>query len=450
MLVACGAAVAQQPTPRVLTFNEAISIALRNSVTLGQQRNQLAINQIQKSSALAALAPSVGANLFAQQFNGNSFDQQQGRVVNGVRDAVRGNVSANITLFNGFNQVNTLKQANNLVEAQSYQVKRTQEDVINTVSTQYLQLLLDEELLTISRQNYESQTAQYNQVKEQVAVGARSPVDEYNQLSLAKGAELRMLQAETALNNDKAALTQTLLIDPFEEYQVARPDWDINSIVSRESSLEEMYNTAKQNRGDYVRAARSEAAARFGVAATRGGLTPTLSAFFDYGSAYNFIRDVPDSVLAISPSLNRPFGDQFRSDNRYKTYGLNLSIPVLNGLQNRTRVVQNNMAYENARVNTRNAEVTLKADVLRTSRNFHLARRSYAVSVTQAEAADVAFQFETERYNLGVINFVDFAQANRAMVQAQTDRAQAEYRLLFQKILLDYAMGTLNVEGLLR
>ncbi|MFN8689846.1 MAG: TolC family protein, partial [Cyclobacteriaceae bacterium] len=164
--------------------------------------------------------------------------------------------------------------------------------------------------------------------------------------------------------------------------------------------------------------------------------------------AYNFIRDVPDSVLAQNPSLNRPFEDQFGKDNRYKTYGLNLSIPILNGLQSRTRLVQNKGAYENARINTRNVEVTLKADVLRTSRNFDLAKRSYTVSQTQAEAAEVAFQFESERYNLGVTNFVDFAQANRAMVQAQTDRAQAEYRLLFQKILLEYAMGTLKVEGL--
>ena len=439
---------AQEPLPKALTFEEAVNIALRNSVMLNQERNQLAINQIQKSAAIASMAPSISANLFAQQFNGNSFDQQQGQVVNGVRDAVRGNISANLTLFNGFNQLNTLKQNNNLLEAQSYNLKRTQEDIINTVSIQYLQVLLDEELLKIARENYESQNAQYNQVKEQVALGARSPVDEYNQLSLAKGAELRMLQAETTLNNDKAILTQTLLTDPFEEFQVVKPHWDIGLITGHAITLEEMYNTAKENRGDYIRAERNETAARFGVAATRGGLTPTLSAFFENGSAYNFIRNVPDSVLAQNPSLNRPFEDQFGKDNRYKTYGLNLSIPILNGLQSRNRLVQNKVAYENARINTRNVEVTLKADVLRTSRNFDLAKRSYTVSQTQAEAAEVAFQFESERYNLGVTNFVDFAQANRAMVQAQTDRAQAEYRLLFQKILLEYAMGTLKVEGL--
>ncbi|HAC25581.1 MAG TPA: hypothetical protein DCE81_11765, partial [Cytophagales bacterium] len=111
---------AQETLPKALTFEEAVNIALRNSVTLNQQRNQLEINQIQKTAAIASMAPSISANLFAQQFNGNSFDQQQGQVVNGVRDAVRGNISANLTLFNGFNQLNTLKQNNNLLEAQSY------------------------------------------------------------------------------------------------------------------------------------------------------------------------------------------------------------------------------------------------------------------------------------------------------------------------------------------
>jgi len=31
-------------------------------------------------------------------------------------------------------------------------------------------------------------------------------------------------------------------------------------------------------------------------------------------------------------------------------------------------------------------------------------------------------------------------------VQAQTDKAQAEYTLVFQKIVLEYAVGTLKTE----
>jgi outer membrane protein len=66
----------------------------------------------------------------------------------------------------------------------------------------------------------------------------------------------------------------------------------------------------------------------------------------------------------------------------------------------------------------------------------------------QLKAADLAFNLETERYNLGVTNFVDYINANRVFVQAQTEKAQAEYRLLFQRVLIDYAVGTLKPEDL--
>ena len=38
------------------------------------------------------------------------------------------------------------------------------------------------------------------------------------------------------------------------------------------------------------------------------------------------------------------------------------------------------------------------------------------------------------------------AQGSCLLVQAQTDKAQAEYRLLFQKVAVDYATGTLKTD----
>jgi polyphosphate kinase len=90
----------------------------------------------------------------------------------------------------------------------------------------------------------------------------------------------------------------------------------------------------------------------------------------------------------------------------------------------------------------------VKTDVLRTYQNFKLYKRSFAASVDQLQAADMAFSLEKERYELGVTSFVDFITANKNLVQAQTDRAQAQYRLLFQKVLMDYATGTLKPEDL--
>jgi outer membrane protein len=154
-------------------------------------------------------------------------------------------------------------------------------------------------------------------------------------------------------------------------------------------------------------------------------------------------------VETLQPNdKQRSFNDQFRFDNVYKQYGFQLSIPLFSGLQNRTNYYQQKTLYENSKLTRKNIEYQIRNDVVRASRNYDGAKKAYVVTVDQLKAAEMAFGLETERYNLGVTNFVDFINANRVFVQAQTDKAQAEYRLLFQKVLLDYAVGTLKVEDI--
>jgi outer membrane protein len=430
-----------QTERKILTFEEAIKIALRNSVLLNQQRNNLELNQMQKVSSVSAIAPNVSVNLSASQYNGNSFNPNSGVVVNGVRDNVSSSLNANMNLFSGFNRINSIKQSSFLVDAQANFVHRTTQDVINAVSIQYLQVMLDVELIKIAKENFEALSKQLEQTKEQVKVGARSPVDEYNQDALTKGAELRHVQAEIAFNNDKALLSQTMLIDAFEEFDVERPNWDINTIGNETLDPQALAEKAKQYRGDYLRAVHTESAQRFAMKASKGLMIPSLYAFFNYGSAFNYQHGVADS-------LQRSFKDQFRQDNIYKQYGAQLSIPIFSGLQSRTTFVQQKTLYDNAQLNRKNVEYQIRNDVLRVSRNYEGAKKAYTVTMEQLKAADLAFNLETERYNLGVTNFVDYINANRVFVQAQTEKAQAEYRLLFQRVLIDYAVGTLKPEDL--
>jgi outer membrane protein len=476
VVVLISATVVAQTEPKdqvkVLTFEEAVKIALQNGLLLNQQKNNLQLNQTQRTQSLAGIGPTVTLNGNAYQVNGNSFNQNTGTVINGIRDNVNGSINANINVFSGFNRVNTIRQYANLLDAQALYVNRTQQDLINTVATQYLQVMLDVELMKIAKENFDALDKQLQQVKEQVGLGARSPVDQYNQDALTKGAELKYVQAEITLNNDKTLLTQTLLIDPFEQYDVEKPNWDLNKVGYDVLNIEELANQAKLSRGDYLRAVKTESAYRFSTAAARGNMMPNLYAFGTYGSAYNFQHNVPDSVqnyhtiVATDPSAAsgyslknvadpkldansdkpRPFSEQFKVNNVYKQYGFQLQIPIFNGLQNRAAFVQQKVLYENAILARKNSEIQIKNEVIRAVKNFEGAKKSYSVTLDQFAAAELALQLETERYNLGVTSFVDFANANRVFVQAQTDKAQAEYRLLFQKVLVDYAVGTLKPE----
>ncbi len=439
-LIICAAVMAVNAQTKTLTFEDAVKIALRNGVLFNQQKNNLELNQIQKTSNILGMGPTLSAQAQAARVDGNTFNNNTGQVVNGIFDQVNGQINANWNLFNGFGQVNRARQYSNLLDAQAFYVNRTAQDLINTVAGQYLQVLLDAELLKIANENWEALKNQLKQVKEQVELGARSPVDEYNQDSQTKAAELRALQAEINLVNDRSLLTQTLLLDPTEELEIAKPNWDVNSVSADQVEFKQVLDIALKNRGDYLRAEKNEDAARFGMHAAKATMTPTLSAFGTLYSAYNHAHGDP----AV-----RPFDVQFKSDNLKKIYGLSLNIPIFGGnqnLQNRTNYVQQRVLYLNNQLTRKNIEVQVKTDVMRAYQNMRLYSKTYSVTIDQLKAAEVALQLESERYSLGVTNFVDFANANRVFVQAQTDKAQAEYRLLFQKVLVDYAVGTLKPE----
>lgn len=429
---------AAQTQPKVLTFEEAVKIALRNGVLLNQQKNNLDLAAMQRTYSIAGLGPTVNINTTAQRVYGNTFIQQTGNVINGKVDNVQGSLNSNINLFNGFSQINRVRQANAALEAQSFYINRTSQDLINTISSQYLQVLLDIELYTIANENWDAQKKTLEQVKEQVNLGAKSPVDEYNQDSQTKAAEIAALQAQINLVNDKSLLTQTLLLDPSDEFEVVKPQWDV-SLADVEIELELRFATALKYRGDYQRAIKNEESAKYGMRAYRASMLPTLSMYNTIYSTYNYVYS----------DVNKDFGDQVRNNNLRKFTGLQLTIPILGGnqnLQNRTNYVQQRTTYLNNQWIKKNTEVQVKTEVKRAYENYKLYAKTFTVSVDKLRAADMAFQLETERYTLGITSFVDFANATRVFVQAQTDKAQAEYRLLFQKVLVDYAMGTLKPE----
>lgn len=437
----------------VLTFDEAVKIALDNSITLNRERNNLYGSRMQRTTSIAGLGPSVNGNFTASRNDGNYFNTNTGTVVNGVNDRIQSSITANLNLFSGFSQINTIRQFSNQLQAQNYLVHRTAQDVINTVSNQYLTVMLDKQLLIIAKENFEALNKQYNQVKEQVALGAKSPVDEYNQEAQAKAAELRYVQAEIQLNNDKALLAQTLLVDAFAQFDVESPSWNINAFDNDPLDMEALADRAKQYRGDYLNAVKATEAQRLSSLAMAGTALPSVTAFFNYGTAYNYQHDVPrtivdgQGVVIENPGYPRPFREQFTTNNLYKSYGISVSIPIFNGLQTANSFTQRRVLYRNAKLNRNNLEFQIRNDVLRAVRNYEGARKAFTVTSGQVKAAELAFQYETERYNLGVTNFVEYANANRAYVQAQTDKAQAEYRLVFQKILLEYAVGTLKIEN---
>jgi len=436
LLFAAGIIPAKAQENLSLTFREAVQIGLENNIPLKQERNNLTGRVITKNSSYASLAPSINARALASRANGNFFLEQTGEVINAISQNLFGTLDANVVIYNGSSRLNAAKRDKKLFEAQLSTIARTEQDVINNVALQYLTLLQDQEQAIIAKQNLDNQNVLLDQITGFFETGSRPITDKYDQDYQVKSAELEVIRAENRLINDKAILAQTLLIDPRTNFDLMQPGWDVEEISVENYTMEGLYQTAMDNREDLKSIQFQEAAAMRNVKAQKGGYIPSLSAFYGISSRWS------------DATLGRDVGEQLLIDNKRQTFGVNLNIPIFNGLQNRSRMVNARVQHENALLGVENQEILIKTEVIRSYQNFRDVALAYQVSIVQFEAGERSMETQRESYNLGITSLIELSRALNVFVEGQTSLSRAKYALLFQKIIMDYAMGTLSFEDI--
>jgi outer membrane protein len=422
----------------VLTYREAVRIALKNNLELNQQKNNLLARQVQKNQSITAFLPSVSVQGSAAHTEGQQPNPDGGELMDLSVDNVNANLQASMMLFNGFNRIHTLNQTSNLFRSQTSLVKRTEQDVVYNVTTQYLQVLLDQELLRIATETYRVQSVVLNQLSEQVRLGARAEADMYTQDAQVQNLQVTALQSKVTLENDKALLSQTLQLDPEIPVKLEFPSIE-NTMDIRSMGLDSLYTVAVTNREDLKQAEYQAKANLYAYKASANGFLPSVSLFASYGSQYI-------STLKGDP-LYGNFSNQFKTVFPSVSYGVNVTIPIFDRMVTRTNRVFNKVLYDNAELQRANVEKTIKIDVRRTYNNYMTALESYQASKVQYQAGELALRTQQESFMLGVASQVALAQANQIYVQAAASKAQAEVTLLFQQMLMEYALGTLSVDS---
>jgi outer membrane protein len=423
--------------PVKLTYKEAVKIAVQNNVNLNQQKNNLYSRQVQKNQTMVAFLPSVGIQGGIAHTEGQQPNPDGGELQDLSVDNINANIQAGVTLFNGFTRINTLQQGINQFKAQTSLVRRTEQDVIFNVTNQYLQVLLDQELLKIAEESFKAQQVALDQLKELANLGARAEADLFAQDAQVRNLEVTALRAKVTLGNDIALLSQILQLDPSVPFEVTYPEME-NSFELNNFPLDSLYKIAVSNREDLKQADYQAKANLSAYRASANGWYPNVTAFVSYGSQYN-------SALRERPEYGN-FDNQFKTVFPSLSYGVNVSIPLFDRFITRSNRVFNKMVYENSELQKENIEKTIKIDVRRTYNNYLAAIQAHKASEIQFKAGDLALRTQQESFTLGVASQVALAQANQVYVQAAASKAQAEVTLLFQKTLLDYAIGTLKFE----
>lgn len=436
---------AQSQEPRLITIEEAISIALENNYTLKQAQNELELADDLIFSEKADFLPSVSASMngsrtSGQQFLFDRFSEGLDPFVNVTSQSISGNMRANIPLFNGFNNILTLKSSQSNKESREQQYQRAKELVIFNTASRYLQVLLDKELLEIARQNLETSTTQLSQVQAQVELGARPMVDLFNQEAQVANDELTLTQRENTLALNSLLLIRQLEIDPLGQYDFEVPELQLNDLPWMDVNLKALVDEALTTRSDILSAEASIASLKYQLQITKNSLLPSINASAGVSSRYS------DQYSIAGEDVS--FTDQFFDQQVNRSLGLSFNVPIFNNWNRLYSIQSSQIQVKNAELNLDNSRMQVIQEVTQAYNDYSSYVKQLEASEKSLLASEKAFETQQERYNVGASTLIELTQAQASFVSARSNYTQSLYNLIFQEKLLDFYLGKLKGDSI--
>jgi len=135
-----------------------------------------------------------------------------------------------------------------------------------------------------------------------------------------------------------------------------------------------------------------------------------------------------------------PFRTQI-DENFNQSISFGLSIPIFNGYSARSSVRRAKINLQNAEVNEQISKNNLNKTINQAVYDLRAAERRYYSAQTAFESSKEAFNVIEQRYGVGLVNSLDYNQAQTNLNKAQFDLIQSRYDLIFRSKVIDYYLG---------
>ncbi|MCU0356556.1 MAG: TolC family protein [Cyclobacteriaceae bacterium] len=443
------------------TLRELIDYAISNNLTVKRSTYGVRNSEINLLQSKMAMLPNLNANGLYGINWGRTIDPTTNIFTeNEIRNSNL-NASSNLLLWNGSRLFFALKQSETELDAVNEDLMRARNDVVLQVINLYLTVVFNKELFSVAQLQVRSTQEQLDRTRRLAEVGSVPMADVLNLDAQLATNELTVIQQENALNLSLLQLKQALQLPAYTPMDVELPQVAIEGMQSINKSAEEIYEIATMSMPEIRAAELRKRSNMYAFKSARGNLYPRISINAQYftvfsdqrtqflpdgtfvqvplgyvqGTTIPVVRDVPGGSTFV-PTI----GEQFR-DNRGRSVGLNVQIPIFNGLQARSAMQRAAINRELADVSYLEISNQLRQAVETAYNNAIASLKTFNSTERQVKARDEAFRMTSQRYNLGAANFVDYQVAENNLFQAQSDLLRAKYDFIFRKKVLDFYQG---------
>lgn len=408
-----------------LTLEQCIAIALENNRNVKQQELNKQNREIAYNQARADLLPNLNASAGQNFVFGRSIGLDN-TYQNTNSSQTSFSLGSDITLFDGLRMKHNIDARRADVNASQADLDKIRDDIVISVSTAFLQVLLNKELLQISEDQIELTNANIAQRSELIKNGKMAEGEIYELEAQKAKEELNRVQAESNLKLALLDLAQIMEIENVSDLDITAPPAEKLIGESVLLSSDVVYQNALINRPEISGANFRLESAQKEVLMSKAQLYPTLSFGANVGTGY----------YHMSNRTNDSFSSQMRN-NMSNSVGFSLRIPIFNRFQVRNSIRTAQIAVENNRLEMDKTKLDLRKRIEQAYYNALGANSRWEAAKKSEIAGREAYRFAEQKFENGRANSYELFQAKNNLTQVLGEMAQAKYEYAFRLKILE-------------
>lgn len=422
------------------TLQEAVDYAVSHNLQVISSDYNRKLQESSLQIAKREYLPSVAGNI------GNTVSFGEGRDIFGTTQrndnfSNTTSLSADVLLFNnGRLEKNVRKTAFDL-EASKYDLLRVKDDISLQVAQQYLQILLNREIVKISASALANAQRQYDRARITTEGGA-TPQTVLAEAEAGLAREKQNFK-NAEINTERSLFTLAQLLR-IEDYR----NFDVENVVLPEvpqpplHSTENIIETAYQNQPQIKAAETRIKAAEAQTEVVETAFWPTVTAGAGLGTSYfnSLVTDITGRDLSGNVIKEAGFFQQYKN-NFGQQISLSAHIPIFNKGITRLQVQQSKINEDIARNNLEAQKQEVLQNVQRAQFDAQSNYETYMAALEAAESSRLALDFTEKSFAAGKSTIYDVNVARNNYANAQGSIAQAKYNYLFSVKLLNFYAG---------
>jgi len=415
------------------TLEECVTYAVENNLTIKQFALDLENTKIEELDAFGNLLPNLNASSSASSNTGFSINPTNNAPTNTTAFNANGNLSSNITLFDGLRNINRLHRAKLNAIAGQYRLDDLKDDIRLNVANAYLQVLSNKENLKVSRAQYAFTEQDLKRIKELVNSGVVPKGDLLEIEATAANQEQQIVNGESRVLISRINLAQLLQITDYENFDVVEETFAIPPSNILDNSAKYIFNKAVSYRNDIKFSESNVSLAEKDLKIAKGAIYPTLSGFANYGSRYSDATTLPGG---ISPNLT----DQLWIFDGV-SYGAQLNVPIFNGFSTKNNIKRAKIQLEKSKLQYEQDKLDLESNIQQAYVDVKTFYKAYEAAEKTLEARRLAYNYSKERFDVGLMNAFDFSQSQSRVDNAEADVVRTKYDYIFRLKILEFYFG---------